>query len=477
MAQHCRNSRSYWLAAVAAIVAIASNGCSATPEPSPSRVPLAFGSGTVVGTIPNLSPGESRYQRLLPGVLDQSTAYIGSNTQVLVTDAGSGQVKAVIRPQHPPLATGNSPEGPPLLTAIGDSKVVLWPFLVTVPDTSSAAPTPAPGTSGTASASPDAPPPPDANNDLSAPLPSSAPSSNGASTPPSGAAGPNYDNSGGPEIELATIAAGTGSATDVLIKLPGWATTSTSALSISPLGVVDNSVLLEISDGVSHAVVASDATTGKVLWARDNFAAGALTANTVVGVEPDGAPATTGHVVGLSATNGQPRWGNSHGYGTTVLAAGPKFVAVTDRSSSDGSGRFRLISAASGDQVTTLPISADQAARCVYDQVSVAVCFTPSGLQSGARTVVGFDSQTGRKLWQMPDFGNGQSVAPLVTAAWHGLIYGTNDDGMTAVYQAQTGGLLRSSPGPAPTVVDDVAGLSPDVGFTHILTRPGLKDH
>ncbi|MFI9243988.1 hypothetical protein ACIGXF_15650 [Streptomyces sp. NPDC053086] len=57
--------------------------------------------------------------------------------------------------------------------------------------------------------------------------------------------------------------------------------------------------------------------------------------------------------------------------------------------------------------------------------------------------------------WQLPD-KQADRIAPKITTAWHGRVYGTTDNG--AVLDARTG-MDLPSPRVVPLLVDESAGI------------------
>jgi outer membrane protein assembly factor BamB len=85
--------------------------------------------------------------------------------------------------------------------------------------------------------------------------------------------------------------------------------------------------------------------------------------------------------------------------------------------------------------------------------------------------VVAVDAKTGQQLWSMPNGTNGTEPVPLVTDAWHGLVYATTTEGLTMVYRARSGSPVRTSAGPTPVLVNDQAGLALDPNGPNIVAQ------
>jgi hypothetical protein len=398
------------LLVAAATLALSGCGGQGDAVKPPPGPPTSFGPGVSVGPLPG-SEGASTASRL-PAVLDRGTAYLADANGVRVVNTGTGQTITTIYPQHLPMGTsGAALTGPPLLTSMGGASAVVWPFLVKGPD-------------------------------------------------------------GGNAVELASIRTGTHAASSVLVGLPGWAATSYD-LSAVAVGAADGKVLLNVAGGLYRAAVVADAGTGKPVWTRDDFTAGALSDGTVVGTEADPEPANTQHVIGLALADGQPRWRQLHGYGFKVMSAGPKLVAVSGGVPGGADqGSFRVLSSANGATVSTLPISNDLTSQCLYDQVSVTVCYAPAGAdEAGAPVMAAVDAQTGAPLWTQGGVDSAATPAPRVTEVWHGLVYASTSGDTTVVLQARSGNPAGESQSRAPLLVDDQTALAPSPLGNELMAR------
>ena len=238
---------------------------------------------------------------------------------------------------------------------------------------------------------------------------------------------------------------------------------------VTPLGAVGTTIVLNVSDGLSHAVLAVDARTGTVLSTRANFATGALSAATVIGAEHEASGADIEHVIGTSVADGQSWWAQLHGYGFHVSPAGPTLVESDGQlSTSAHRSTIQLLSAAIGTSATQLPsLAMSESSRCVYDQTSVTVCSASTDPRAGARVVVAVDATTGRQLWSLPNQcpSDDGSEAPLITTAWHRLVLTTRDnattDGPPARLSAETTPRApappSTKPGPAESLLSPPA--------------------
>ncbi|WP_156935262.1 hypothetical protein [Pseudonocardia spinosispora] len=472
---------------VALLAASVLTACSGDGD-RPSIPPVAFGPGVPLAPAPAVPKGATAYQRQLPAVLEQNTAFIGTPDSVQIVAAGSGQTLDTVRPSNPPYLAGGPVGGAPVAATINGSRVVVWPFLVTVaaPDLIASAPTSTPPTSTPEASAPptstpptSVPPTPGANPPLFGGTASALPPSAGevAVSPSTDATAsqPDDERDDGPPtgnvVELASIRADTHTSTTVLVRLPGWASAATSTLSVTAIGAEGGTVLLGVTDGLAHAALAVDSTSGQTLWTRDNFAVGALVGQTAVGVAPDSALGASVHVAGLDLADGHERWRQLRGYGLHVASAGPTLVAAIGQlATGPDRNTFQLLNGETGALSTKLTVPPAPTSSCRYDGTSVSVCYTPAEHPED-RAAAGFDATTGQQLWAMPDYNTSNKPAPLVTAVWHGLVYATTDGTQTVVFRANNRTPIRTTPGPAPGVVADQAGVAID-GASIVGRRP-----
>ncbi|ARP72341.1 hypothetical protein LK07_24155 [Streptomyces pluripotens] len=149
----------------------------------------------------------------------------------------------------------------------------------------------------------------------------------------------------------------------------------------------------------------------------------------------------------------------------SIVPAGPRLVRVSGKDYDRGHSYDRLVDAGSGRTVRTMP--ADLAgSECDYDDRSALVC---SGMGAESQVAYGLDASTGKDLWRLPD-QQADRIAPKVTAAWHGRVYGTTDHGSVAL-DARTGKDLPN-PGIAPILVNESAGLALDQDGSNLIAYP-----
>jgi outer membrane protein assembly factor BamB len=279
----------------------------------------------------------------------------------------------------------------------------------------------------------------------------------------------------GPALELVKVDTGTRAATHTLVTLPGWTGGTVYNLAVRAVGTAQGILVLNLTGGLYHGVLAVDAATGQTRWYADGVTAGAVTGDTVSAVRPDGAPSDTDQVVGLDVSTGRQRWAQLRGLGLQVLPAGPRLVAAAGQlPGRSGQTTFQLLTAATGARASSLPLNGALPARCLYDQLKTVVCTAPTDDEGGARTAVGVDAVTGRQLWRLPDSNTGTDAVPTATAAWGGLLYARTADGRTEIFRAATGSPVHTTPGPSPYLLDRQAGLSlSNLDGTLVAVKPG----
>jgi hypothetical protein len=430
-------------AILAATLTLCGTSCSSRLLPAQSPTD-PFSSGAPVARLAPVSPNSPDTGYESHAALYGDHAYIGGNDTLAIVDLPTATTVSTLHPRNRPLRQGTPtpPDARPVVTSSDHSPVVIWPFLVTT----------------------------------------------GATT----------------AIELTTIHPDTQKTTQVMVSLPGSMTAAEPSLSVTTIGALGSTVVLDVSDRLTHTAMAVDATSGTPRWTRANFAAAALADATVVGTEQDSGPAQTSQLSGLSVATGQPVWTRPPGYGAQVVSAGPTLVAARqgDFATAGTPAQPRateLVAAKTGATVTPLPLILGEHLRCLYDQASVTACTSPADPRAGGRTVVAFDARTGHILWTMPSANSDRTSsgeAPFPTAAWHGHLYTTDTEkplgpsSLTTVtngqpaqvplpttplstsYQARTGLPDATITGPIPVLVNDHACLAINPEHTQLFARP-----
>ncbi|MGC0314808.1 hypothetical protein [Kitasatospora acidiphila] len=125
-------------------------------------------------------------------------------------------------------------------------------------------------------------------------------------------------------------------------------------------------------------------------------------------------------------------------------------IMVSARDYESGASSAQLLDAATGHSALDLG-GGLAGSRCWYDDRSVIVCATDSA-------TVAVNATDGHPLWSLPDDTH-HRVAPKVSAAWHGQVYGTTENG-PVILDARTGADRPGSPTIAPLLVDGYVGLA-----------------
>ncbi|WP_018588986.1 hypothetical protein [Salinispora arenicola] len=195
-------------------------------------------------------------------------------------------------------------------------------------------------------------------------------------------------------------------------------------------------------------------TSKTLTWQKANFTATTVAGDVAVGALAVSAASAKQHSAAVDAIDGTPRWTDpqesSH---VLVQSAGPKYVMVTGHDYGNGRGYYRLVAAATGKAIESDQSSGSLPYRiaCRYDQTSTTICATDTWTG-------GYDAETGKLLWDLPDDAANRT-AVKVTTAWHGAVYGTTDNG-PLVLDARTGADRQPTPGAAPYLVSGYVGVA-----------------
>lgn len=241
--------------------------------------------------------------------------------------------------------------------------------------------------------------------------------------------------------------------------LPWVARTPSVRLRVA--GASDGVAVLTVSTSDQRTTVGVDLAARRVLWTADGVAATGIVRGpggpVAVGVAtPPGANAgyAPSSAVGLDLLRGTTRFSALAGTtATTVAVAGPALLAVTGRDGSTARAFLRFLGA-DGAEVRAADLgTATSAPRCTWDERTVTVC-------AGAASVSGVDATTAAPLWSLPAPGR---VAPAITTAWHGAVYGTTVNG-PVVLDGRTGADRNPTPGAAPLFVGPYLGVALGAG-------------
>lgn len=343
----------------------------------------------------------------LPVTLYRAVAYMAAPDHLQVVDTGSGHVIATIRPSRgtakPYISgglVGDNPAQPPLLATVENKDLVVVPFTVTI---------------------------------------------SGRGTTPSHQA-----------VDLVAVDAPTGrEVSSALVDLEPSASDLTS-VSAALVGLDGTTAVLRVTTSSGSSLpetYAVDLPSGRTVWKKSGFAAYAVAGSTAVGTVAQDASGVSNKIAGMRVTDGHPVWTTpSASYEVSVFPGGSSVVVAIGRNYADGTRFLQLIDAKSG-AVKDSGNGDYGGASCSYDGAAVTVC---------ARNgwAAAFDATSLKWLWSLPDT-KANRVAPSVTSAWHGAVYGTTDNG-PVILDARTGQDRATAPGAAPYVVDGNVGIGLD---------------
>jgi len=270
-------------------------------------------------------------------------------------------------------------------------------------------------------------------------------------------------------IELDLIDPSTGMRrSDALAPVPGQPSDVYGNPDVAFAGSTGDVVVITEGDSDDgYLTEAINLDSGRLLWRNRDFLADATVGGTAVGtVDTTGASdqgansGTAGvRLAGLDIDTGRTLWldpsdlsdaqvlpsvGRAALVSGGLWSSGGSFIALLDADT----GKVRYLSRDSGGLGGGSPWT------CEFDGLSTDVC---SADVSQAQAVA-IDATSGRVLWQLPERAQNR-IAPQVTAAWHGAVYGTTSSG-PVVLDARTGKDRNDSPGVAPVLVDADVGVA-----------------
>lgn len=235
------------------------------------------------------------------------------------------------------------------------------------------------------------------------------------------------------------------------------------AVTMDVAGVVAGVAVLTASTDTQRTALGVDLTSHRVLWTADGIAVDALLADGPAGGTALGVATTPGQsrayadstIVGLDAVTGLRRFAPPEVLrDPQVTPAGPSLAVVSGRTAATTlaapSAALRFVDAR-GATVRTVDVGSTYTPpRCVWDEAATTVC-------GGDTRVFAVDAGTAAPLWELPDPAANR-VAPQMTTAWHGAVYGTTVNG-PLVLDARTGADRDTRPGAAPVLVNAYLGL------------------
>lgn len=250
-------------------------------------------------------------------------------------------------------------------------------------------------------------------------------------------------------VELAAVEASTDERRWLLpIDLPATPLKS-DGYSVRLMKVDDRlAVMTAASDG-AVVTFGIDLAEPEMSWRADGYRALTLAGSTVIGVTEENARQA---IEGRSAADGTTLWRKENLYSVGAIAAGRDFALVTSRDYRDGKSSLGIIDS---EGTTAHPIDSESNFSCAFDERSTVVCYRTTTPYAFA-----MDAESAQLLWELPDI-QANRVAPEITSAWHGAVYGETENG-PVVLDARTGEDISTSPGIAPLVVNDRCGIALD---------------
>jgi PQQ-like domain len=206
-----------------------------------------------------------------------------------------------------------------------------------------------------------------------------------------------------------------------------------------------------------HVTVALDPATGKTLWTRPEYSGGSVHGDILVGVDSNVSEnSSMVQATAVDIATGQQKWvAAQQSSGLTIVPADPALVVAERTDYGNGDAFLLFLDPATGAEKTKLEGPSDFGSSdygdCDYDQQSVLIC-TSSGV------LTGYDAATAQKLWSLPD-KTANRVAPDITVAWHGALYGVTPGGQPIALDAKTGKDLSTEVGVKPYWVSKYAGI------------------
>lgn len=242
------------------------------------------------------------------------------------------------------------------------------------------------------------------------------------------------------------------------IPLPEALAGSSHALQSKVVAADKATAVVQVSGSKTTAAVAIDVGSGTIRWTVPGFSARALNGDAVVGTLATGdALAPQISVVALDASTHQQRWSTPPlRAAISVYPAGATAVVIVTPDASIRRTTVSLLSSATGTPAATAELqNIVVPVDCLGDGAATVVCRTTD--HNGEQQTVAFDT-SGRLRWTLPGSGR---VAPHVTAAFHGTIYGITATGPVAL-DAVSGADRADNPGTVVYEVDQYGGIGVD---------------
>ncbi len=355
------------------------------------------------GLTENRTDLRNRVTRSLPVTLYGGTAYAAAFDHVQAVDTATGDITATIEPEGTAAAEGTGvthDAGPPALVTTGGKPTLVTPFLVRQAGT-----------------------------------------------------GTRADHQA---VEIAVSDADTAKVLwRLTLRLPEWGDDTLNDMTVHAVGADGNMGVVTVHDTYGNAVTNGiDLVAHRQVWSQDGFAAVAVSGGTAVG--PGGNRTGEERAAGYDIGTGKRLWQGAENIDPDVTAAGPHYAAARAKDFKTGEQTLLLVDPATGATRHRLPAGLGES-TCGFDEKSTIVCHGES-TETDEPVAYGLDATSGKVLWQLPDERTDR-IAPEVTSAWHGRVYGETENGPVAL-DARTGEDAPTSPGIAPVLVNGSAALA-----------------
>ncbi|MEU5241783.1 PQQ-binding-like beta-propeller repeat protein [Streptomyces lydicus] len=230
-----------------------------------------------------------------------------------------------------------------------------------------------------------------------------------------------------------------------VVELPKeFADSAQSSFKTAMVGAHGTTAVVSVKDGDQVGVVTIDLAAGKAVWGDPHLKPVEVAAGRVIGLRSTGSWSPES-LQARAVRDGSTAWSKATESGTAV-AAGPGLLLVQGLKAKPF-GNVTAVVPTSGKELSfKVPSGHGVPGQCQFDQQSVVVC------ASGDSEAFGMDPHTGKVLWALPDSSG--RVAPQVTGAWHGMVYGQTEQNGPVVLDARTGKDKVTSPGAAPYWTD-----------------------
>ncbi|MBE1578877.1 PQQ-binding-like beta-propeller repeat protein [Amycolatopsis roodepoortensis] len=225
------------------------------------------------------------------------------------------------------------------------------------------------------------------------------------------------------------------------------------------VAVTDKAVIARYGRSDDHVTVALDPASGKTLWERKDYEAGSVHGDVVVGADFNVAEnSSMVQATALDLATGGQKWtGAARSSAVVLVRADPALVVLTRTDYGSGDSSLLFLDPATGAEKRKVDgedqFGPSSYGTCRHDERSVLVC-------DAGGVLTGYDAATAAPLWTLPDKAANR-VAPSVTLAWHGAVYGKTGGGQPIVLDARTGkDLATDDVGLVPALVSEYAGIA-----------------